>query len=102
MKSDSERFWSKTKDVDTCILWRGAVDRSTKRGVFKADGKTWDCARLAWAEENGPVPPGKVVKPACGNALCVRPTHLRPCRPGGGPTISAEEIEAAIMEGIEP
>jgi hypothetical protein len=73
---DYERFWSKVESVGGCRLWRAAVDKTSGRGRFKAEGRTWDVQRLAWAEENGPVPTGCVAYAICGDNLCVKQSHL--------------------------
>lgn len=73
---DEERFWSKVEQAGGCMVWRGAKDQKTGRGRFWADGKTWDVQRLAWCEENGPMPEGCLAYPVCGETLCVCPHHL--------------------------
>lgn len=77
--SRARRFWRCVQRTDTCWLWTGprTIDGL---GYFRLveDGR---CRRrraavLAWEDTYGPVPPGRIVRPRCGQEACVRPEHL--------------------------
>lgn len=58
-----------------CIEWNDA--RSPKGyGVRRYRGKTWRVHRLAWEEQNGPIPKGVWVLHHCDNPPCYEITHL--------------------------
>ena|SRR6478736_6926734 len=57
-----------------CRLWLGAVGESG-HGRMKIDGK-WDGAhRVAWKEENGPIPDGLWVLHKCDVSCCINTGH---------------------------
>jgi hypothetical protein len=86
---DRDRFLSHTRADGACRVWTGAVSK-TGRGQFKVDGATYDAPRLAWCEENGPVPKGRMVKHRCGRPECVLPAHLVVCSPSEDPNFMSD------------
>jgi hypothetical protein len=45
-------------------------------GVIQRDRKKWLAHRLAWADANGPIPPGMLVCHRCDRPSCVNVEHL--------------------------
>lgn len=100
MRQVGSNFWDnvdRSGGPDACWPWKGARfggayqpkgSRSRQRrqpyGKFtyvKEDGVSVTVAahRYAWEEENGPVPPGKILRHvACRNPPCVNPRHVAP------------------------
>lgn len=72
----SERFWSKVDKTDECWTWTASVDWSGYGLFGKVDGQVRRTHRLAFAEENGPIPDGMCVLHRCDTPACVRPSHL--------------------------
>jgi hypothetical protein len=76
-----ERFASKTQTTDDGHLnWTGGVDAGGFPR-FSYQRRSYLAARLAYQQHTGTEPAG-IVRPACGNALCVKGDHLedRPSR----------------------
>jgi hypothetical protein len=77
--SPRRRFWRCVERTDDCWLWTGPT---TPEGVpyfaLLEDGRRRRrrAALLAWEDAYGPVPPGRIVRPRCGQATCIRPEHL--------------------------
>lgn len=76
-------FWAKVEKTDTC--WNWTASRTAGYGRFgdhraaKRNGYSTSLAyRIAWEDENGPVPEGLELDHTCNNTACVRPAHLEP------------------------
>lgn len=59
-----------------CTLWLGALI-SSGYGFIKMSDGTKLAHRVAWEEENGPIPEGLVIHHTCENRQCINPDHLR-------------------------
>lgn len=68
-----ERFWEKVLKVegaDACWPWKG-------RSLTFHDGeKVWKAHRYSFFIHTGPIPDRMMVRRVCGDAFCVRPTHM--------------------------
>jgi len=77
--SPGRRFWRCVQRIDTCWLWTGPCTPEGP-GYFRilrgGRRRRRRAAVLVWEDAYGPVPPGHVVRPRCGQAACVRPEHL--------------------------
>lgn len=59
-----------------CLLWLGSVSKTSGHGRMKIDGR-WDGPhRVAYAEKNGPIPPGLDVCHHCDVPSCINDAHL--------------------------
>lgn len=80
-EADQRRFWSKVAlpDEGGCMEWT-AGKNNHGYGLFHLGGVKHYAHRVAWALENGPIPPGMVLDHVvCRNKACVNPEHLRVC-----------------------
>lgn len=73
-----DRFWSKVNKTEECWLWTGGTSGESGYGKYAIRRVSFRAHRLAWEEENGPVPDGLQLDHLCGVRLCVRPSHLEP------------------------
>lgn len=74
---DNERFWRlvrKADDPNGC--WTLAGQDGYGRFWSNEERRLVPATHVAWASENGPVPPGMHVLHRCDNPPCVRPSHL--------------------------
>jgi hypothetical protein len=78
-----EYFWAKVDKSGDCWIW--TANRVAGYGRFGSPGSsTYDrfgtslAYRIAWCDENGPVPAGLELDHTCNNPACVRPSHLEP------------------------
>lgn len=67
-----DRFWDKVEKTGECWTWT-ACPNSLPR--FHYEGRSAMPGKLAWVDENGPVPGGMCVQRLCRNQRCVRPDH---------------------------
>jgi len=58
-----------------CLEWAGGRDRDGYGRIWSA-GLTLKTHRVAWALENGPIPPGMHVLHKCDNPPCCSAAHL--------------------------
>lgn len=80
------RFWSKVNrdgpivqpELGPCWLWTGGTSGESGYGKYAIRRVSFRAHRLAWEEENGPVPEGLQLDHLCGMRLCVRRSHLEP------------------------
>lgn len=73
-----DRFWRKVRiiaDPTSCWPWLNGRTGSGY-GEIHWHGKMLRAHRLAYELVNGPIPPGQLVRHACDNPLCCRPSHL--------------------------
>ena len=68
-----DRFWNTTKDYKTHVLWTG---RRGKPILFGIGDEQIMIHHVAWVLGHGNLPEGAAPKPACGEELCVLPSHL--------------------------
>jgi hypothetical protein len=75
-----ELFWSKVDKTEACWEWTGAkFPLGYGQVKVKVDGK-WQpmgAHRVAYIDQRGPIPAGKLVDHTCHNRSCVKPAHLR-------------------------
>lgn len=71
---NTENFWKYVQrgKPDECWLWTGARWSSG----YARYGKRGSGHRRMYEEENGPIPPGLIVRHSCDRKLCVNPRHL--------------------------
>lgn len=79
---DAVKFWARVDKSGECWRWLGFVDgkgygRFNLPGVAGRKYVSESAYRVAWAIENGPIPPGGHILHNCDNPICVRPAHLR-------------------------
>ena len=60
-----------------CIEWTGSTD-GHGYGQRRISGKLYAVHRLVWAEANGPIPDGVVIRHKCDNPPCYNLDHLEP------------------------
>lgn len=76
-------FWSKVNKTEGCWNWTGSrgdgYGRFGDNAAKVRNGYSSVLAyRIAWEDENGPVPDGLELDHTCNNRACVRPSHLEP------------------------
>jgi hypothetical protein len=72
-------FWAHAEclpDQAACWRWRGYADRGG-RPVLRIWRTTMHAVRVAWYAVTGEFPTGVRFTHACGDAGCVRPSHVR-------------------------
>jgi hypothetical protein len=63
--------------VDTCVLWRWAIDKDGYGRFTRRNEVTGVPAhRWVWEQVRGPIPPGMELDHTCRTRLCVNPRHL--------------------------
>lgn len=67
-----DRFWDKVDRTGECWIWTASPSGKPK---FRHEGRYVRPGKLAWVDENGPVPDGMYVQRLCRNRRCVRPDH---------------------------
>ena len=77
--NEAERgaFWARTDQLpfpSSCWDWNG--ETRDGRGVFELDGAMVDAARVSFRLSVGGFTEDVQIVQTCGNALCVRPSHL--------------------------
>jgi hypothetical protein len=76
---DAWKNWSKNMtELGPCKVWTGAK-AGNGYGVTNMNGRQVYVHRKAWAEKNGPIPPGLVISHKCDNPACHNPDHLTAC-----------------------
>ena len=68
-------YWAKVEQAGTHMLWTGAQN-SRGYGCFGIDGKSQLVHRLAWENENGPIPDGYTIDHLCRIKVCVNTAHM--------------------------
>lgn len=63
---------------DACWPWTRGKNNALGYGRFRLGGKLLLAPRVAWAEENGPIPEGIFICHRCDNPSCCNPAHLFP------------------------
>jgi hypothetical protein len=58
-----------------CLEWAGGRDPDGY-GIVRIDGVSRRVPRLAWELENGPIPPGMLIRHTCDNPPCFEISHL--------------------------
>jgi hypothetical protein len=71
------RFWIRVTKTTDCWLWSAATTGAGYGAVWM-DGRLRLAHKVAWEDENGPVPDGMELDHECRNTRCVRPSHLEP------------------------
>lgn len=81
---NAERFWAKVDkagpvpahapELGPCWEWTGA-ENGSGYGTLKDPAHRY-AHRWSYADENGEIPPGAIVRHRCDNPPCVRPSHL--------------------------
>lgn len=65
----------KVEQRGECLVWTGAVHRSTGHARIVVDGHNMQVHRLMWEHEKGLSLKGRKIFNVCGNLLCVKPVH---------------------------
>ena len=77
-----ERFFRHVNKTDTCWLWTGYIDPTTRYGKYRVclrqKSKTYYSHRLAYELFKGVIPVGLQIDHLCRNRACVNPDHLEP------------------------
>lgn len=70
-------FWNKVSvsSNDKCWKWLGVIDKSTGRGHFSIDRKTYYPIHFMFLLDGIDIPSGMMIFNKCGNLLCVNPNH---------------------------
>jgi hypothetical protein len=63
------------EETGECLIWTGGKDHDGY-GKKWNNGRNHLVHRLVWAEANGPIPPGLLVKHRCDQKACYRVDHL--------------------------
>jgi len=71
---------TKLNEITGCLVWtrQVSIDGFGITMVKEPNGETHleTAHKASYMAFYGPVPPGKVVRQACGNPLCINPEHL--------------------------
>ncbi len=67
--------------IDTCWIWRGALNDGGY-GVVRVQDRVVKAHRHVYELLCGPIPPGLTLDHLCRNRACVRPSHLEPASRG--------------------
>lgn len=70
-----DRFFSHVRKTHSCWIWEGNLN-DLGYGRVKVCGRLRAAHRVAYELEVGPVPHRASLRHRCGNAACVRPSHL--------------------------
>lgn len=71
-----ERFWAKTRSIETgCLMWQAALN-AKGYGVYTFGGRTYLAHRLTYESAFGPIPGGLQIDHLCRVRACVNPGHL--------------------------
>jgi hypothetical protein len=73
-----QRFWEKIdkRGPDECWPWLGSRLKRCGHGRININGTVRLAHRVAYELQNGPIPPGLVVRHRCNFAPCCNPAHL--------------------------
>jgi hypothetical protein len=96
--TDEERFFSLVVKSNDHWEWEGGITKSTGLGMTSLDNTPKTAGRASWELAFGPLPEGVRIKHACGNRLCVRPSHLAAVYLNGDTYVEWTEAELAELE----
>lgn len=63
-----------------CRIWKSHQDPD-KAAFMRWKGRVHLASRLAWEDENGPIPKGAVLHPTCSHVGCIRVKHWKLGKP---------------------
>lgn len=72
----AHRFWNKVAKGKDCWEWTGGLFKTGYGKIRGNNGTTAYAHRVSYEINNGPIPPGLLVRHTCDNPKCVRPDHL--------------------------
>ncbi|WJN63472.1 HNH endonuclease [Streptomyces phage phiScoe56] len=92
--TDEEKFYNRIKATNEHWLWTGSTMKSGSPQAQHA-GTNKSGARVAWELDGREVPEGAIVRPFCGEKLCVYVEHLELILTGRKP-LWEPEIERQV------
>jgi hypothetical protein len=98
------RFWRKVRKEASCHVWIGAMAAGDKHPNFRFSdengrARVVKAHRVAWEDENGPLPDGASLKRLCANTHCVNPAHMRVAdKPEGRPRLLTQDEQTLVRE----
>ena len=77
-KLQEKCFWTYVEKCFGCWHWKGPKSFGKfPYGRFNANGRSYFAHRIAYQLVKGKIPKGNHVHHKCGNAICVKPSHLQ-------------------------
>lgn len=75
--SETERFWSKVNQTESCWLWTGTITHGYGRFWSTSEQREVSAHRRSFELARSEIPEGMQIDHICRNRACVRPDHLR-------------------------
>lgn len=91
--TDEERFYNRIKATNEHWIWTGSTMKSGSPQAYH-EGTNKSGARVAWELDGREVPEGALIRPFCGEKLCVYVEHLELVLTGRKPLWEPEQVAA--------